>query len=174
MANLTLYVKDEDMELFERGKQYAKNAPAFRGLSALLAELLREQLESSEEYRDIRLKIGKGLTPKGSGAYRTVTIVGKLVARARTAPGDLGDPTEGWANWDVYALANGRWCALGERWTAEFVGSELDEWADRSYWIVESLDELREIKDSRGQGMPQDLLEVVEDAVKDEVSQKEG
>ncbi len=157
------------MELFERGKEYAKNSQSFRGLSALLIDLLRKHLDSQGEYYETRLKIGTELTPKGSGAYRIVTITGKLVAQYRTATADVDDPTAGWVNWDVYVTDKGRWCAVRENWTLELVGNAEEVLGDREYWIVDSMDELRKIKNRHGKDVfPSSLGEVVEDAAKDE------
>lgn len=96
MANVTIYVREDDMDIYQK----AKEMTAEGSLSGVIAKALREYLDKREQagagMRDLEIRVG---TP---GAWRRIRFFGRLIARNN--PPDID---EGWLG-DI----------PGEEWTA--------------------------------------------------------
>jgi len=99
MPNKTIYVSDNDLELFERAKAISGD-----NLSAAISEALSGYLERFEAkergFEKVTLKVGKV-------AYAMKRFEGRLLAKAVT-PAEKGKPSE---SFEVYETPKGNYVA---------------------------------------------------------------
>lgn len=140
MATKTIYVKDEDLPIFERAQELGGNS-----LSRIIVEALRRYIEveeaKAEGFREIIISVGHTKMADDAREWRKVKFTGKLLAEAdRDAPFAPAD-------YKVYLTQKGNlllYMVLGPmvpRESEESDEAEKDE--QHLYFTYDSFDELR-------------------------------
>lgn len=153
----TIYIRDEDIPLFERAQEITKES-----LSWVLSEALRDyvrKIETEQQgFTTITIKIGKDLTPSGSGTYRKIRFIGRLVAERKTTLQDRIRYVGG-DDWELYRTLKGGWVVIRERWESDYEQTMF--YTTREYWTAKTEEELRLLNDENGEPLvPSDLIEI--------------
>jgi len=148
MATKTIYVKDEDLPIFERARELSDDS-----LSGMIVEALRRYIKAEEAraegFQEIIIPVS--YTKDESHGWRKIRFTGKLLAEARE--------DSPFRDYKVYLTQRGKlilYMVFGpivQREAEENGESEEDE--NRLYRIYDSFDELRNAK------IPDELLEDV-------------
>lgn len=115
MPNKTIYVKDSDLEVFEKAEKLGGE-----NLSATIAEALRRFVAAEEArqkgYQEVELEVG--LWPdKGDDDTRKVKFFGRLLAEGRQYTGQLGSRDDRGIDYKLYQTKAGKIVIHWERWS---------------------------------------------------------
>jgi EXLDI family protein len=152
MPNKTIYIADQDLDLFERAQQRAGTS-----LSAIIVEALRRYLAQEEArtqgFEDVKHLVGS------PGSRRTVQFQGRLLAKWRQAAGDAIESVR------VYQTRRGQFAVYRSRqpnWS-----NWEDDW-DHYPWPDEHLRERRldvyPDQAALAQAIPADFLAAIDAA----------
>jgi hypothetical protein len=115
MANKTIYVKDEDLQVFEEAEKLGGDS-----LSGIIAEALRRfvavkraELFGMQEYT---LSVGV-LRSQGDDDTRKVRFVGRLLAEADVYTGQTSDRRDRGTVYQIYQTKAGKVLIWWKRWT---------------------------------------------------------
>lgn len=101
MANVTIYVREDDVDVYQKAKEMTDEG----SLSGVIAKALREYLEKREQagagMREFEIRAG------APGAWRRIRFFGRLIARNN--PPDID---EGW----IGDIPGEEWTAGQNRW----------------------------------------------------------
>lgn len=141
-----IYIRKEDIELFDKAQELSDDS-----LSGILAEALKDyvaKLEGGHQgFEVLTFKIGKDLTPSGSGTYRKIRFTGKKIVESKTTLGDR-IKYDGGTDWELYLTPNQGWVAIRENWETEHNPIEgVPYYITRDFWIASTLEELQSLKD---------------------------
>ncbi len=115
MPNKTIYVKDSDLEVFEKAEKLGGE-----NLSATIAEALRRFVAAEEArqkgYQEVELEVG--LWPdKGDDDTRKVKFFGRLLAEGRQYTGQLGSRDDRGIDYELYQTKAGKIVIHWKRWS---------------------------------------------------------
>jgi hypothetical protein len=171
MPNLTIYVREEDLPVFERAKEMARSDPEARGLSQMIADALKERLADHGQFRPVVLLIGEDLSEDNHGTYgtyRQVRFMGRLIAQSRQWRDDVTAPADGWL---FYATPKGWIVIVREHQWIDTMDLQVGLVSvSRRYWKVANVEELRSLKDGDGRPLLDGRqIDVVTEALADAV-----
>lgn len=149
MPNMTIYIREDDMPIYEQAKKLDQKI----SLSQVLTQSLKEYIQRKEEggFLTITIEIGNELTLSNGGtfgSYRKIRFTGRLLA-VNVSPTRDKLAYDMVFDWYIYKSINGGWLVLREKWYKndgiDFSYNPL--FFDREYWTAKSLEELKELKD---------------------------
>lgn len=115
MPAKTIYVKDSDLETFERAE-----ALSGESLSSVIAEALRRYVEVEEAkamgYEEHTVEVGVWRT-QGSDDTRELKFIGKHIAGGRVFGGQTRSRDDRGADWDIYQTKAGKIIITWEDWS---------------------------------------------------------
>ena len=115
MPNKTIYVKDEDLGLFEEAEKLGGDS-----LSGIIAEALRRfvAVKRAEMFgmREHALTVG-ALRSQGDDDVRTVRFIGRLLAEAEEFTGQTSDRRDRGTYYRIYQTRAGKILAWWKNWT---------------------------------------------------------
>jgi hypothetical protein len=115
MANKTIYVKDEDLQVFEEAERLGGDS-----LSSIIAEALRRfvAVKRAELFgmREHTLSVGV-LRSQGADDIRTIRFVGRLLAEATVYSGQTSDRRDRGTCYRVYQTRAGKILVWWEKWS---------------------------------------------------------
>lgn len=115
MANKTIYVKDEDLQIFEEAERLGGDS-----LSGIIAEALRRfvDVKRAELFgmREHALPVGV-LRSQGDDDVRTVRFVGRLLAEAEEFAGQTSDRKDRGKYFRIYQTKAGKVLVWWKNWT---------------------------------------------------------
>ena len=115
MANKTIYVKDEDLQLFEEAEKLGGDS-----LSSVIAEALRRFVDVKraevQGMKEHILTVGV-LRSQGADDTRKVRFVGRLLAEAEIFNGQTSDRRDRGAYYRVYQTRAGKVLVWWEKWS---------------------------------------------------------
>lgn len=164
MPNKTIYVSDDDLELYKRAQEIAGNLSS--AISAALRRYVETEEGRAEGYDEITLRVGRG-------AGRKQRFLGVLIAEGGRSN------SKGYEAFKVYRSRTGKFVLYADRrqqyatggsaarplsdwraWIGELAGGE-DTWSlaqgEAALHIVDTVEELRAL-------IPEDLYQLVEEA----------
>ena len=148
MPNKTIYVRDEDLLVFEEAEKLGKDS-----LSAVIAEALKRFVEMKKMEAQGVEKFTLGIDSPDQGE-RTVKFIGRLLAEDRRYNGQTSDRRDRWTDWALYQTKAGKiiiYRACGTAWQGESGYSE--------YIVRDSLPEYDNDVFNFGETVPGSLLE---------------
>ena len=120
MPNKTIYVREEDLPVFEEAERLGGDS-----LSSIIAEALRRfvDVKRAELFgmREHALPVGV-LRSQGDDDVRTVRFIGRLLAEADVYHGQTSDRKDRGTDYRVYQTKAGKirgWGEKGSRWERE-------------------------------------------------------
>jgi len=127
MPNKTIYVRDEDVSLFEEAEKLGGDS-----LSSIIAEALRRfvavkraEVQGMQEYT---LPVGV-LCSQGDDDIRQIRFVGRKLAEADVYHGQTNDRRDRGTVYQIYQTKAGRVLVWWKRWTRWEGGSDLLDYA---------------------------------------------
>jgi len=127
VANKTIYVKDEDLQVFEEAEKLGGDS-----LSGIIAEALRRfvAVKRAEMFgmREHALTVG-ALRSQGDDDTRKVRFVGRLLAEAEVFTGQTSDRRDRGTYYRVYQTKAGKVLVWWKRWTRWEGESDLLDYA---------------------------------------------
>ena len=115
MHNKTIYVKDEDLQIFEEAERLGGDS-----LSSVIAEALRRfvDVKRAEMFgmREHALTVGV-LRSQGADDTRTVRFVGRLLAEAEVLTGQTSDRKDRGTVYQIYQTKAGKILIWWKQWT---------------------------------------------------------
>ena len=127
MPNKTIYVKDEDVQLFEEAEKLGGDS-----LSGVIAEALkrfvdakRAEVQGMQEYT---LSVGI-LCSQGDDDTRKVRFVGRLLAEAEVLTGQTSSRDDRGTDYKIYQTKAGKVLVWWRRWTRWEGGSDFLDYA---------------------------------------------
>jgi len=115
MPNKTIYVRDEDLQVYEDAEKLGGDS-----LSSVIAEALRRfvdvkraEAQGMEEYT---LKVGI-LRSQGDDDIRKLRFVGRLLASAEVFTGQTSDRRDRGTDYKIYQTEAGNILVWWQRWT---------------------------------------------------------
>jgi len=115
MANKTIYVKDEDLQVFEEAEKLGGDS-----LSSIIAEALRRFVATKKAeqqgMKECNLTAGV-LRSQGDDDIRTVRFVGRLLAEAEVFTGQTSDRKDRGTYYRVYQTKAGKVLVWWKQWT---------------------------------------------------------
>jgi hypothetical protein len=127
MPNKTIYVRDEDVSLFEEAEKLGGDS-----LSGIIAEALRRfvavKRAEQQGMQEYTLSVGI-LRSQGDDDTRKVRFVGRLLAEAEVLTGQLSDRKDRGTDYKIYQTQAGRVLVWWKRWTRWEGGSDFLDYA---------------------------------------------
>ena len=127
MPNKTIYVKDEDLGLFEEAERLGGDS-----LSSVIAEALRRFVATKKAeqqgMREHALTVGV-LRSQGADDVRKVRFVGRLLAEAEVLTGQTSDRRDRGIYYRIYQTRAGKVLVWWEKWSCWEGESDLLEYA---------------------------------------------
>ena len=127
MPNKTIYVKDEDLQIFEEAEKLGGDS-----LSSVIAEALRRfvavKRAEQQGMKECNLTVGI-LHAQGDDDIRTIRFVGRLLAEATVYSGQTSDRRDRGTCYRVYQTRAGKILVWWKRWTRWEGGSDLLDYA---------------------------------------------
>ena len=115
MPNKTIYVKDEDLQIFEEAEKLGGDS-----LSGIIAEALRRFVDvkkaEAQEMEEYTLKVGI-LRSQGDDDIRKLRFVGRLLASAEVFTGQTSDRRDRGTDYRIYQTKAGKILVWWQRWT---------------------------------------------------------
>jgi len=127
MPNKTIYVRDEDLQIFEEAEKLGGDS-----LSGIIAEALRRfvDVKRAELYgmQEHVLHVGV-LRSQGADDVRTVRFVGRLLAEAEVFTGQTSDRKDRGTVYQIYQTKAGKILVWWKKWTRWEGESDLLDYA---------------------------------------------
>lgn len=130
MANKTIYVKDEDLQVFEEAEKLGGDS-----LSSIIAEALRRFVATKraeqQGMQEYTLSVGI-LRSQGDDDTRKVRFVGRLLAEAEVLTGQTSSRSsrdDQGTDYKIYQTQAGRILVWWKRWTRWEGGSDFLDYA---------------------------------------------
>ena len=122
MANKTIYVKDEDLQIFEEAEKLGGDS-----LSSVIAEALRRfvAVKRAEQQGMQEYTLSVGVLRSQGADTRKVRFVGRLLAEAEVLTGQLSDRKDRGTHYRVYQTQAGRVLVWWQRWSRHEGESDL-------------------------------------------------
>lgn len=137
MPNKTIYVKDADVEMFEKAE-----ALGGENLSATIAEALRRFVEVEEAkadgFEEKEIEVGI-FAAHGSKDTKKVKFIGKYIAGAEVLSGTTNDRRDRGTDYTLYLTKKGKYLLYRQYWSCW-----QDEDGDASFQIFDSLADMAE------------------------------
>jgi hypothetical protein len=115
MPAKNIYVRDEDVSLFERAEELGGES-----LSAVIAEALRRYVEVEEAklsgYEEYTVEVGVWRT-QGSDDTREIKFIGKMLAGGQTLNGQTDSRDDRGTDWYIYQTKGGKVIVVWEDWS---------------------------------------------------------
>jgi len=115
MPNKTIYVKDEDLQIFEEAEKLGGDS-----LSSVIAEALRRFVATKraeqQGMKECNLTVGV-LRSQGADDTRKVRFVGRLLAEAEVFTGQTSDRRDRGTYYRIYQTKAGKILVWWKRWT---------------------------------------------------------
>ncbi len=115
MPNKTIYVRDEDISLFEEAERLGGDS-----LSGIIAEALRRFVATKraeqQGMKECNLTVGV-LRSQGDDDTRKVRFVGRLLAEAEVFTGQTSDRDDRGTDYKIYQTQAGRILVWWKNWT---------------------------------------------------------
>ena len=115
MPNKTIYVKDEDLQIFEEAEKLGGDS-----LSGIIAEALRRFVDvKRSEVQGMKehiLTVGV-LRSQGADDTRRVRFVGRLLAEAEVYSGQTSDRKDRGTDYKIYQTQAGKILVWWEKWS---------------------------------------------------------
>jgi hypothetical protein len=115
MAQKMIYVRDEDLALFDRAAELGEDS-----LSAVIAEALRRFVATEEArkrgFEEITLKVGVW-RPQGDNDTRPIKFLGRKLAEGTVYRGETGSRDDRGTHWAIYQTQAGKIVVRWDRWS---------------------------------------------------------
>lgn len=137
MARKTIYIKDEDLQIFEKAEQIGGDS-----ISAIIAEALEKYIERKEqekmEMTEQELKVGV-FGARGDN-YEVVKFIGREIAWYEENVGETSQGNDRRLEHRMFQTAKGKLLYF-----RDFVSLWEREMSKSEYFIVDNLDELKNL-----------------------------
>lgn len=124
MPKKNIYIKDADVEIFEKAEQLGGES-----ISVIIAEILRKFMEQKEAeaagYQEYVLEVGTAYDDT-----KKVKFIGRLLADGTTYHGSTSDGRDRGNTWEIYQTKAGKIIVYLDNW------SRWDGERDRMYYAV--------------------------------------
>lgn len=116
MPNKTIYVKDEDLSIFEEAEKLGGDS-----LSAVIAQVVKRfvaaEKSKAQGFEEHTLEVGQ-YNPRGADDTRKVRFVGRLLAKQRVYTGQTDSRDDRGTNYAIYQTKAGKIVVHWKHWSS--------------------------------------------------------
>ena len=127
MPNKTIYVKDEDVQLFEEAEKLGGDS-----LSGVIAEALKRFVDAKraegQGTQEYTLEVGV-FRDEGADNVRKVRFVGRLLAKDTVYTGTMSDRKDRGSTYQIYQTKAGKILVTWRNWTRWQGGNDTADYA---------------------------------------------
>lgn len=173
MPNKTIYVRDEDVKVFEQAEELGGDS-----LSAVIAEALKRfvavKQAEAQGMKEITIEVGRVNTRGGDDA-RKVRFVGRELAKQTAYTGQTSSQDDRGTDYAIYQTRAGKFIAHWRHWSCwdgEGISSDfaiLDQLPGHSDRLYGRLNTIDEHADQIPERMPGGLLQEAAEALGQEL-----
>lgn len=120
-----IYVKDEDVSVFEEAEQLAGNDES---LSSIIAATLRQYVEQKKSEEEIVLEVGRWPAKGASDTFK-VSFKGRLLAEGTVLSGQTGSRDDRGTDWAIYQTEKGKFLIWWKDWSRWENESDIADYA---------------------------------------------